>query len=234
MQIREAPGNSSFAFRCLSSARFILTKKPVPLSFSCNLWVCSQATLCLAFFRVLSPRGVRSSFCFHHVWAQTYPAPGKATLQTRSSPVVHILRAGLGHRAARRPGGSRITCCAKPETRERVNNEEELHMRRRSSCEGQVPGALLPVIHQIRDSVSHKSPRSCLRECRKSPCLIWRVGLFVQNHLYFCLERWFLHDPWIRNLNPVPRVPRTRVPLDSKRPWEGKVDINCTHENIKF
>lgn len=42
-------------------------------------------------------------------------------------------------------------------------------MRRRSSCEGQVPGALLPVSHQIRDSVSHKSPRSRLRECQKSP-----------------------------------------------------------------
>lgn len=75
-----------------------------------------QPSRSVSFLRVLSPRGVRSSFCFHHVWAQTYPSPGKATLQTRSSPVVHILRAGLGHRAARRPGGSPITCAAKPET----------------------------------------------------------------------------------------------------------------------
>ena len=70
------------------------------------------------------------------------------------------------------PEAPRLPSGAKPETRKRANNEEELHMRRRG-CEGQVPPALTPLIHQIRDSVSHKSPRPLLRERGKSPCFSW-------------------------------------------------------------
>lgn len=82
----------------------------------------------------LSLHEIRASFCFHQVWAQSYSGPGKATLQTTFSPVVHIFHAGPGHGTTRAPGGSSVICCAKLETRERENNEEELHMRRRS-CE---------------------------------------------------------------------------------------------------
>lgn len=140
-----------------SQMQFIWTEQPVPLFFSWNLWVCSQAAQSLAFFRVLrSPWGSLKFLLPPCVGTNLSRAV--QSNPPRSSPVVHILSAGLGHRAASGLRGSAITCGAKPETRERANKEEELHMRRRS-CEGQVPSALLPVIHQIRDSVSHKSPR---------------------------------------------------------------------------
>lgn len=140
---------------------------------SWNLRVCSQTTLSLVFVRVSGRVGF-ARFRFHHEWAQTYPTPGKATLQTRFSPGVRILsQDSVTEQRVDREA------CRLPALRSWRRGSGRTRRKSCTCAEGAardpVPWALLPVIHQIRDAVSHMSLRP-LRECQKCPCLLGELG----------------------------------------------------------
>lgn len=171
MQIRGASGNSPLIFGCLFSAHFILTEKPMTLSSLWNLQVRSQATLSLGFLQ-----GQKQSRLGNKCYWVSQPAWDSRKFLLPSGVGMNLLRAWQSN-----PPNYVLTCCAHPSRRtwslndvynERFQGYLLREAREKRAGEqggrtahaqkvlrGPLSWALLPIIHQILDSVSHKSPR---------------------------------------------------------------------------